>query len=103
VPEIQRTNLANTVLLLKFLGVVDLLQFYFMDPPQDNILIWLYQQWILGALDHTGNLTAPSRQMAEFSLDPSQFQMLTVSCQMVQCSRFSSEIRAGSSKIKEKK
>lgn len=39
VPEIQRTNLANTVLLLKSLGVVDLLQFHFMDPPpQDNVL-----------------------------------------------------------------
>lgn len=57
VPEIQRTNLANTVLLLKSLGVQDLLQFHFMDPPpQDNILNSLYQLWILGALDHTGNV-----------------------------------------------
>lgn len=33
IPEIQRTNLANVVLLLKSLGVKDLLQFDFMDPP----------------------------------------------------------------------
>ena len=33
VPEIQRTNLANVVLLLKSLGVEDLLTFHFMDPP----------------------------------------------------------------------
>ncbi len=33
VPEIQRTNLSNVVLLLKSLGVQDLLQFHFMDPP----------------------------------------------------------------------
>ena len=33
VPEIQRTNLANVVLLLKSLGVKDLLTFHFMDPP----------------------------------------------------------------------
>ena len=33
VPEIQRTNLANVVLLLKSLGVEDLLKFDFMDPP----------------------------------------------------------------------
>ena len=33
VPEIQRTNLANVVLLLKSLGVQNLLQFHFMDPP----------------------------------------------------------------------
>lgn len=83
VPEIQRTNLANTVLLLKSLGVVDLLQFHFMDPPpQDNILNSLYQLWILGALDHTGGLTPLGRQMAEFPLDPPQCQMLIVSCKM---------------------
>ena len=35
IPEIQRTNLANTVLLLKSLGVKNLLEFNFMDrPPQ---------------------------------------------------------------------
>lgn len=33
IPEIQRTNLANTVLLLKSLGVKNLLAFDFMDPP----------------------------------------------------------------------
>lgn len=39
VPEIQRTNLANVVLLLKSLGVQDLLQFHFMDPPPQVIII----------------------------------------------------------------
>ncbi|KAB0795763.1 hypothetical protein PPYR_09824 [Photinus pyralis] len=83
VPEIQRTNLANTVLLLKSLGVEDLLQFHFMDPPpQDNILNSLYQLWILGALDNTGLLTKLGRQMAEFPLDPPQCQMLIVSSEM---------------------
>ena len=33
VPEIQRTNLSNVVLLLKSLGVQNLLEFHFMDPP----------------------------------------------------------------------
>lgn len=33
IPEIQRTNLSNTVLLLKSLGVKNLLEFDFMDPP----------------------------------------------------------------------
>lgn len=55
VPEIQRTNLANVVLLLKSLGVQDLLQFHFMDPPpEDNMLNSMYQLWILGAMDNTG-------------------------------------------------
>ncbi len=33
VPEIQRTNLASTVLSLKAMGVNDLISFHFMDPP----------------------------------------------------------------------
>lgn len=33
IPEIQRTNLANVVLLLKSLNVENLLDFPFMDPP----------------------------------------------------------------------
>ncbi|KAG8976098.1 DEAH-box RNA helicase prp16, partial [Tulasnella sp. 427] len=48
IPEIQRTNLANTVLLLKSLGVKNLLEFDFMDPPpQANILNSMYQLWVL--------------------------------------------------------
>ncbi|CAH0398585.1 unnamed protein product [Chilo suppressalis] len=83
VPEIQRTNLANTVLLLKSLGVEDLLGFHFMDPPpQDTILNSMYQLWILGALDGTGALTPLGRQMAEFPLDPPQCHMLIVSAEM---------------------
>lgn len=83
VPEIQRTNLANTVLLLKSLGVEDLLSFHFMDPPpEDTILNSMYQLWILGALDGTGALTPLGRQMAEFPLDPPQCHMLIVSGHM---------------------
>ena len=33
VPEIQRNNLASTVLSLKAMGINDLLAFDFMDPP----------------------------------------------------------------------
>ena len=43
IPEIQRTNLANVVLLLKNLQVDNLLDFEFMDPPsQDTILNSMY-------------------------------------------------------------
>lgn len=58
VPEIQRTNLGNVVLLLKSLRVDNLLDFPFMDPPpRDNILHTMYQLWVLAALDNTGALT----------------------------------------------
>lgn len=83
VPEIQRTNLANVVLLLKSLGVQDLLQFHFMDPPpEDNILNSMYQLWILGALDNTGTLTPLGRNMVEFPLDPALSKLLIVSVDM---------------------
>ncbi|KAI8791003.1 pre-mRNA-splicing factor ATP-dependent RNA helicase PRP16, partial [Biomphalaria glabrata] len=83
VPEIQRTNLANVVLLLKSLGVQDLLQFHFMDPPpEDNILNSMYQLWVLGALDNTGTLTPLGRNMVEFPLDPALSKMLIVSVDM---------------------
>ncbi|KAJ5763759.1 hypothetical protein N7533_002440 [Penicillium manginii] len=58
IPEIQRTSLANTVLLLKSLGVKDLLDFDFMDPPpQETISTSLFELWSLGALDNLGELT----------------------------------------------
>ncbi|XP_053305773.1 pre-mRNA-splicing factor ATP-dependent RNA helicase PRP16-like [Spea bombifrons] len=83
VPEIQRTNLSNVVLLLKSLGVQDLLLFHFMDPPpEDNMLNSMYQLWILGALDNTGSLTSTGRLMVEFPLDPALSKMLIVSCDM---------------------
>uniref|UniRef100_A0A7N8X5F4 Pre-mRNA-splicing factor ATP-dependent RNA helicase PRP16 n=1 Tax=Mastacembelus armatus TaxID=205130 RepID=A0A7N8X5F4_9TELE len=83
IPEIQRTNLANVVLLLKSLGVQDLLLFHFMDPPpEDNMLNSMYQLWILGALDNTGALTPTGRLMVEFPLDPALSKMLIVSCDM---------------------
>ncbi len=80
IPEIQRTNLGNVVLLLKSLGIENLLQFDFMDPPpQDNILNSLYGLWVLGALDNTGALTPLGRKMVEFPLDPPLSKMLIIS------------------------
>ncbi|KAL1713944.1 P-loop containing nucleoside triphosphate hydrolase protein [Schizophyllum commune] len=80
IPEIQRTNLANTVLLLKSLGVKNLLEFDFMDPPpQANILNSMYQLWVLGALDNVGDLTPVGRKMSEFPMEPSMAKMLIAS------------------------
>uniref|UniRef100_A0A6B2L7R1 RNA helicase n=1 Tax=Arcella intermedia TaxID=1963864 RepID=A0A6B2L7R1_9EUKA len=83
VPEIQRTHLANVVLLLKSLGIKNLLEFDFMDPPpQENIQQSLYQLWVLGAIDNTGEITPLGRKMVEFPLDPPLSKMLIVSEQM---------------------
>jgi len=70
-PEIQRTNLTSVVLLLKSLGINDLINFDFMDPPAPDMLIRsLEQLYALGALNDKGELTKIGRQMAEFPTDP---------------------------------
>ena len=80
IPEIQRTNLANTVLLLKSLGVKNTLEFDFMDPPpQENIINSMYQLWVLGALDNVGDLTPLGRRMSDYPMEPSLAKMLLVS------------------------
>jgi len=77
IPEIQRTNLANTVLTLKALGINDLLGFDFMDPPPVQTLIAAMEQlYSLGALDEEGLLTRLGRKMAEFPLEPQLSKML---------------------------
>ncbi|PHH86475.1 hypothetical protein CDD83_10196 [Cordyceps sp. RAO-2017] len=70
-PEIQRTNLNGVVLQLKSLGINELLDFEFMDPPPTEALIGaLNQLFALQALNHKGELTKLGRQMAEFPTDP---------------------------------
>lgn len=77
VPEIQRSNLANVILLLKSLNIKDLMSFKFMDPPpQENMSNSMYQLWMLGALDNQGELTKLGRNMANFPLDPTMSKMV---------------------------
>lgn len=44
VPEIQRVNLGNVVLLLKSLGINDLIHFDFLDPPPHETLVLALEQ-----------------------------------------------------------
>ncbi|KAG2113658.1 pre-mRNA splicing factor [Suillus cothurnatus] len=71
VPEIQRTNLGMTVLLLKSLGINNFMEFEFMDPPPGETLIRALELlYALGALNDRGELTKLGRRMAEFPVDP---------------------------------
>ena len=82
IPEIQRTNLSNTVLMLKSLGVRDLLDFDFMDPPpKDTITTSLFEMWALGALDNLGELTDLGRKINSFPMDPSLAKLLVMSAE----------------------
>lgn len=80
VPEIQRTNLSNTVLLLKAMGIMDMLSFDFMDsPPVETMINALESLWTLGSLDDEGMLTNLGRKMAEFPMEPALSKMLLTS------------------------
>ncbi|WMV21736.1 hypothetical protein MTR67_015121 [Solanum verrucosum] len=80
VPEIQRTNLANVVLSLKSLGIHDLLNFDFMDPPPAEALLKALELlFALSALNKLGELTKVGRRMAEFPLDPMLSKMIVAS------------------------
>merc|ERR1719189_3522971 len=80
VPEIQRANLGNVVLLLKNLKIDDLLTFEFMDPPpQETMVASMYQLWMLGALDNVGRVTEMGLEMVQFPLDPPLSKMLIYS------------------------
>ncbi|XP_016552442.1 pre-mRNA-splicing factor ATP-dependent RNA helicase DEAH1-like [Capsicum annuum] len=80
IPEIQRTNLANVVLLLKSLGIINLLNFDFMDPPPAEALLKALELlFALGALDKDGKLTKVGERMSEFPLDPMLSKMIVAS------------------------
>ena len=72
IPEIQRQNLSLTILMLKAMGINDLLHFDFMDPPPINTMLTALEElYALGALDDEGLLTRLGRRMSDFPMDPS--------------------------------
>lgn len=80
IPEIQRVNLGNVVLLLTSLGINDLAHFDFLDPPPyETLVLAMEQLYALGALNHKGQLTKLGRRMAEFPVDPMISKMLLAS------------------------
>lgn len=80
IPEIQRTNLDNTVLLLKSLHVEMLSKFPYLDKPSDEALSTAqYELWSEGALDNFGHLTALGKEMSKYPIEPSLSKMLILS------------------------
>ncbi|KAJ2777214.1 hypothetical protein H4R18_005269 [Coemansia javaensis] len=79
-PEILRTNLSSVVLMLKCIGINNLIEFDFMDPPSPAVLQHsLEHLYALGALNERGDLTKLGRRMAEFPMDPMMAKALLAS------------------------
>jgi ATP-dependent RNA helicase DHX8/PRP22 len=78
-PEILRSNLMNTALLLKSIDVKDIPSFSFVDKPSTvSILKALKCLYHLQALDDTGAITEMGIRMAEIPLDPRLSKALIV-------------------------
>jgi pre-mRNA-splicing factor ATP-dependent RNA helicase DHX15/PRP43 len=70
-PEVLRSNLASTVLVLVRAGVKDLVRFDWVDAPSPETLLRALELLnFLAALDDDGNLTPMGSMMSEFPLDP---------------------------------
>ena len=69
-PEILRCSLVPVLLQLKSMGIHEILEFDFIDPPPTETLISaLNELFALGALNHKGELTKLGRQLAELPID----------------------------------
>ncbi|XP_044755800.1 probable ATP-dependent RNA helicase DHX35 [Coccinella septempunctata] len=77
-PEIVRTSLTSVILHLKALGIKNILNFKFPNPPPvKNLRSALEILYALDAIDINGELTKPlGFSMAEFALDPMYSKIL---------------------------
>jgi ATP-dependent helicase HrpA len=70
-PEIQRTNLAAVILQTKALGLGDIEQFPFLDPPRADAVRDGYRTLFeLGGFDEHGELTEIGRRLSRLPVDP---------------------------------
>ncbi|KAF2083618.1 P-loop containing nucleoside triphosphate hydrolase protein [Saccharata proteae CBS 121410] len=78
VPEIQRSNLAPTILQLKALGIDNIARFDYLTPPPAELIIRALELlYSLGALDSYAKLTKPfGTRMAELAVEPMMAKVL---------------------------
>lgn len=78
IPEICRTNLSSVIMLLKGIGIENILTFSFLDTPSHQAMAQALELlYSLGCLDENGKLTSPlGEAVARFPLDPKLAVML---------------------------
>lgn len=76
-PEIKRTNLSNVILKMKMMGINDIENFSFIDPPEAEAIRSAFENLILlGALNRNNGVTAIGKKMAILPVDPSFSRMV---------------------------
>src|SRR6266571_1664139 len=70
-PEVLRSSLANVILRMKSLGLGEIEEFPFIDPPASKAIQDGYALLAeLGAVDEAKDLTETGRQLAKLPVDP---------------------------------
>jgi ATP-dependent helicase HrpA len=76
-PEILRTNLAAVILQMSVLGLGEVADFPFIDPPDSRLISDGYQLlYELQAVDERRRVTALGRQLARLPIDPRLGRMI---------------------------
>jgi ATP-dependent helicase HrpA len=76
-PEILRTSLASVILRMKSLGLGDIANFPFVEPPSPRMIDDGYRQLFeLGAVDARQELTKLGWTLSKFPVDPAIARML---------------------------
>lgn len=83
VPEIQRTSLTGVILSLKCMGIGNVLDFQYLDPPKERMILEaLRQLYYFQAIDQEGHVTPLGERLVEFPLQPSLARVLIRSRQL---------------------
>lgn len=76
-PEIKRSSLAGVILRMKLLGLPEIDEFPFLDPPSPKAVSEGYRTLReVGAIDRNRQLTPNGRRMARLPVDPRLGRML---------------------------
>ncbi|WP_367871595.1 ATP-dependent RNA helicase HrpA [Luteolibacter sp. Populi] len=76
-PEIRRSSLAGVILRMKSLGLPDIEEFPFLDPPSPKAISEGYRTLReVGAIDKDKQLTEAGRMMSRMPVDPRLARML---------------------------
>lgn len=80
IPEILRVNLTSLLLTLKCIGIDDVLNFEYMEKPDNQlIIVALKQLFMLNALDEDGELTDFGRELCKYPMEPHFSKSLMIS------------------------
>lgn len=84
VPEIQRTSLTSVILSLKCMGIANVLEFQYLDPPEERMILEaLRQLYYFQAIGLEGRVTPLGRELVEFPLQPGLARVLIRSKQLI--------------------